>query len=93
MISPKTLVERKRNKDNSDVKSLESQIDKFLETNFDGTREVAFDFQNPVSEEAINQLIKIYEKEWKVYYWTGSQRDSCSRLIFNYQEQGKGSKK
>jgi hypothetical protein len=85
VITPRILIERKQIKDRKDVIALESKIDKFLDANFDGTREVAHDLPLGISREAIQELVSIYSNSWKVYHWTGVQWDSCNRLIFNYK--------
>ncbi|MDD5192557.1 MAG: hypothetical protein PHH54_00685 [Candidatus Nanoarchaeia archaeon] len=84
VIIPEPLIERKIRNDNETVKSLEIEIDKFLEATFNGTREVAFDLLDNTSREAIDKLIQIYSPHWKVYHFTGSQTDRCNRLIFSY---------
>jgi hypothetical protein len=84
VVKPGQLVERKLQKDRRAVEDLEKKIDEFLETHFDGTGEVIYDLPEDVSREAINQLVVMYGKNWEVYHFTGSQRDACNRLIFNY---------
>ena len=84
VVKPKPLVKRKIRNDNEAVKNLEVEIDKFLEANFDGTGEVGFDITGNVSKEAIDRIVRMYTPHWDFYHWTGTQRDECNRLIFNY---------